>query len=86
MVVKQSSFILKKLELFARPTTAARFCPNWLWLVNRRLGRARFGKKVGSLAGIALLSKGSVNPLPEDPKLEGNERGGSAIPQVVNYK
>ena len=30
-------------------------------------------KKVGSLAGIALLSKGSVNPLPEDPKLK---RGG----------
>ena len=25
MVVKQSSFILKKLELFARPTAAARF-------------------------------------------------------------
>ena len=72
MVVKQSSFILKKLELFARPTTTARFVqPNRLWLVNRRHGWARFGKKVGSLAGIALLSKGSVNPLPEDPKLEG---------------
>ena len=50
MVVKQSSFILKKLELFARPTTAARFV------------QTGFGWSIGGLAGQDSAKRSEVWP------------------------